>query len=150
MRTKEGKFLNGCTPNAAHRWRNHGYADNQEGQEAKFQRRGYDQVLAALFPRTPGPYQREYYTRQITTFCRELRIRWGPVGVRPPVIVGFGVASHPLGPDQVYYYQDQFIQISSDLQIQSQQCDCDSIVRRRATRGVSISSRCQRASRPWM
>jgi hypothetical protein len=36
--------------------------EDQEGQEAKFQERGYGQALPSLFRRTSGPYQRDYYT----------------------------------------------------------------------------------------
>jgi hypothetical protein len=34
----------------------------QEGQEAMFQQQRHGQVLPAWFRRTPGPYQRDYYT----------------------------------------------------------------------------------------
>jgi small GTP-binding protein len=42
---KVAKFWKGCTP-----------------KKAKIQQRGYGKVLPALFPVTPGPYQRNYYT----------------------------------------------------------------------------------------
>jgi hypothetical protein len=58
---------------------------------------GYGQVVPALFRRTPGPYQRDYYTSANHEVGRELRIRRGQVGIRPRVSVGFGVASHPSG-----------------------------------------------------
>jgi hypothetical protein len=41
---------------------NQGYADDQEGQEAKFQYRGYGKAMPELFRTGIGPSQREYYT----------------------------------------------------------------------------------------
>jgi hypothetical protein len=55
--------------------KNLGHTRIQEGQEAKFQQRGYDQFLLALFRRTPGSYERDYYTSAIYESWRELRIR---------------------------------------------------------------------------
>jgi hypothetical protein len=46
---------------AARRLKNPASAEDQKGQEAKFQCREYDQVLRALFRMTPGSYQRDSY-----------------------------------------------------------------------------------------
>jgi hypothetical protein len=49
-------------PIAAQVSKNRGFQEDQEGQEAKFQQLGYDQVQPELFRRIPGSYQRDYYT----------------------------------------------------------------------------------------
>jgi hypothetical protein len=58
---EEGMYWRGYVSKVACRFAARGL-DNQEGQEAKFQHRGYNQVLRVLFRRTPGSYQRDYYT----------------------------------------------------------------------------------------
>jgi hypothetical protein len=52
----EGMHADGCASLQESRSQ-----EDQERQEAKFQQRGYGQVLAELFRRTAGPYQRDYY-----------------------------------------------------------------------------------------
>jgi hypothetical protein len=61
MHRKEGKFWMGCMHKAAGQWNNLASAEDQEGQEAKFQERGYDHILPALLRRRAGSYQRDYY-----------------------------------------------------------------------------------------
>jgi hypothetical protein len=53
----------------------------QSGQKAKFQQRGYCQVLPALFRRTPGPYQRDYYTSANHEGLQGVKDLRGPVGM---------------------------------------------------------------------
>jgi hypothetical protein len=72
----------------AHQSKIHELADNQEGQEAKFQQRGYGQVLPALFQKTSGPYQCDYY---VSANYESLQ---GSVGARRNSL-SFGAASHP-------------------------------------------------------
>jgi hypothetical protein len=57
------------------------FADNHEGQEASFQQRGHHQVLAVLFRRTPGPYQRDYYTSANYGSFRGVKDQWGRAGM---------------------------------------------------------------------
>jgi hypothetical protein len=42
--------------------KNRRFKEDMEGNEAKFQQRWYNQVMPALFRRTAGLYQRDYYT----------------------------------------------------------------------------------------
>jgi hypothetical protein len=70
----------------------------QEEQEAKFQQRAYGQVLLALFRRTLGPYQRDYYTSANHEDFQGVKDPRGPVGIRLHVSVGIEkIIIHLLG-----------------------------------------------------
>jgi hypothetical protein len=55
--------------------------DNKEGQEAKVQERGSDQVVPELFRRTHGSYQRDYYTSANREDLQGVKDPRGPVGI---------------------------------------------------------------------
>jgi hypothetical protein len=79
--TKEGKAWKVCTRKIARGYATGGF---QEEQRAKIQRRGYSQVLPALFRRTAGPYQRDYYTSANHEDLQGVKDPRRPVGMTAP------------------------------------------------------------------
>jgi hypothetical protein len=73
------------------------FQEDQEGQEAQFHERGYDQVLPALFRRTPGSYQRDYYASANHEDLQGVKDPRGPVGIHATRKRGPRCSQPPLG-----------------------------------------------------
>jgi hypothetical protein len=94
---KEAKSWRGSMHKAAPRSKNLASAEDQEGQEAKFQQLRHGQVLSELFRRTPGSSRRDYYTSGNHEDLQGIKDPRGPVGIHATRERGLRVARHRSG-----------------------------------------------------